>query len=89
MDGQRSDEEIKASETVQTFTSLGKWEMVGRGEVYTVRCPFKCYGFEWLLNKPAIIDGKELKVIGIEKFAHMPPFAKGELIGLLVNSMKY
>jgi len=71
------------------FTSLGQWTLVGRGDVYTVRCPIKCFAFDWIMNKEVTIDGKLFTVIGVERFAKAAPVSKGELIGLLINSMTY
>ena len=86
---QRTDEELKATEKKWEFTSLGKYQMLGRGDVFSIRCPIKCYAFDWLINKPAIIDGKEWTVIAVERFMKAGPINKDEPIGLLVNSMDY
>lgn len=86
---QRTDEETRALDKKWEFTSASKWHMNGRGDVYTVVCPIKCFAFDWLIGKTVSIDGKELQVLGVERFAKAGPVGKGEAIGILVNSMNY
>lgn len=42
--------------------------------------------FEHLVGKRVLIDGELFECAGVERFAHMPPFLAGEMIGLLVKA---
>lgn len=89
MDQQHTDDEIRAKDKEWEFTSEGKYHLVGRGDIYAVKCPINCFGFEWLINREIKVDGKKFKVIGVERFLHNGPWRKGEAIGLMVHSMDY
>jgi translation elongation factor EF-Tu-like GTPase len=60
-------------------------EIKGRGTIYTGRLDRETHDFAHLLGKKVLINGVESEVIGIERYAHMPPFRKGEAIGLFVK----
>lgn len=66
------------------FESTGKFNIKGRGLVFTVRAPHeyprdKCP----FMNENVEIDGVEYRVVGVESFA-VCPTRKGADIGLLV-----
>ncbi len=45
----------------------------------------RCHDFNHLKGAIVDIDGKEEKVLGVEYFAHAPPWGKGEKITLMVE----
>jgi hypothetical protein len=42
-------------------------------------------GIQELIGAEVLIDGKTHRVLGVERFAHAPPWREGELIGLAVK----
>ena len=57
----------------------------GRGKAYTVRNPKKCVNFNHLVDQEIIMNGDRRIVVGIEKFAHHPPWVEGEIISLVLR----
>ena len=64
--------------------STGKFRIPGRGYVYTILNPIECNDFAHIIGQFVLIDGMKFKVLGVERFAHMPPWHVGESLGLLV-----
>lgn len=56
--------------------------------VYTGKNPVKCWDFDHLIGHYIIIDDCVRKVMGVEKFLHLPPYRKGENIGIGVIGHK-
>lgn len=77
-------EEILAKDRQWAFDSLETFYITGRGKCFVVACPINCNDFDWIVNREVTIDGKPHKIIGIERFMHMPPWKKGEKISLLI-----
>lgn len=57
--------------------SLGMWS-------FNVDNPKKCQDFSWLENQWVVIDEIKYKIYGVERYAHLPPFRKGEPISIVV-----
>jgi hypothetical protein len=73
------------------FESLSGYNVApghGGGLVFSVNNPFECQDFEHLIGASARIDGKDYTIVGVERFAHAPPWIEGEVIGLLVSDPK-
>lgn len=68
------------------FNSETRYEIKGRGTVFVVANDRECYDFAHLLNQEVMIDGTVYLCRGVERFAHLPPWRKGEKIGLLVST---
>lgn len=66
------------------ITSLEEFLVQGK-RVFAVENPIECNDFKWIIGQKVIIDTEEFTVIRVERFAHMPPFRKGERIGLMVD----
>lgn len=66
------------------FVSLDQYKIAGR-QAYTVKNPAECNDFKHLIGASVEIDGKRETVVAVERFAHLPPYLKDELIGLLVE----
>lgn len=68
--------------------STGKYQITGRGTVYTALCPIECDRSNPLaaFGDEVEIDGVVMKPIGIERFMLGPqiPIRVGEGIGILV-----
>lgn len=68
------------------FTSLGTFQITGRGTVYLVTCPEE-HVYDRLLETGAVIDGVRYSIIGIEKQGFWPYESSKRLgsIGVLVK----
>lgn len=71
---------------MKEFISKDIYEIKGRKH-FSVFCDqeYSSDKFKGLLGEKVLIDNKIYKVCGVERFCHMPPFVKGEAIGLLVE----
>lgn len=67
------------------YESLNKFTISNRGTIFIVELDRECENFDFLLDEQVKIDGVTKRVTAVEKFAHMPPWRKGEKIGLLVT----
>ena len=47
-----------------------------------VKNPHGCKDFTHIIGKDVEVDGIKERVIGVERFAHCPPWREGEMIGL-------
>ena len=47
-----------------------------------VKNPYECKDFGHIIGKDVEIDGVVERVIGVERYAHYPPWREGEMIGL-------
>ena len=69
-----------------TFKALEFFRVPTRGlVVYVVENDRECSDFTHLLHKQVEIDGAIKYVHGVERFAHAPPWKKGERIGVAVE----
>ena len=71
--------------TMIEYESLSRFTISDRGMIFIVELDRECENFDFLLNEQVKIDGIMKTVTGVERFAHMPPWRKGEKIGLLVS----
>lgn len=67
------------------FISQGTFNIAGRGVAFCVLNPTDCSDFDHLIGHTVLIDGTAHRVAAVERFAHMPPWRKGESISLLVK----
>lgn len=67
------------------FQHAGKFTIPRLGTVYSIYLDRECNDFDWIIGHLVHLDGALRLVIGVERYAHMPPFRKGESIGLLVG----
>lgn len=67
------------------YESLSKFVISGRGMVFVVKLDRECEDFDFLFDQQVKIDGVAKRVTAVERNAHMPPWKKGERIGLLVS----
>lgn len=70
------------------FDSIGVYEITGRGRVYTVELERDMKDVDVFVGREVLIDGRFWKVNGVERFAHAPPWRKGEPIGLKVETLR-
>lgn len=68
-----------------SFKSESHREIKERGTVFGVANDRECDDFAHLLNQEVMIDGTVYLCRGVEHFSHIPPWRKGEPIGLLVS----
>lgn len=54
---------------------------------FTTKNPKECDDFDWLIGQEIEVDGKKVVVRDVERFMHMPPFKKGEIIGILTTTL--
>ncbi len=59
----------------------------GTGKVFVVPNPVECRDFKHLYGIVKI-DGAEREVVGVEYFAHSPPWRAGEKIGVKVRAYR-
>ena len=52
---------------------------------YIVSNPRECWDFSHIVGKLARVNGHEVRVYGVERNSHCPPWYKGEKIGLVVD----
>ena len=81
----KSQEEITAKDKPWAFDSIQTYYIAGRGKSFVIKCPITCQDFDWLIGREVTVDGKQHKVIGIEKFMHAAPWNAGEKISILVD----
>lgn len=76
----------KPSEAKQEpkYQSTDRFEIKGRGTVFSVVLDRDCENFDWLIGHKIILDGKEVEVAGVESYAIVPK-RKGSVIGLLIK----
>jgi hypothetical protein len=67
------------------FVSTDKYEIPGRGWVYTVPLPETVLDFEGIKGRDVIINGTFHTCIGVEAHMHSAPWIKGEKVGLLIK----
>lgn len=68
------------------FKALEFFRLPSRGMVvYIVDLDRTCSNFDHLLHKDVEIDGAIRFVQAVERFTHVPPWEKGERIGLAVE----
>lgn len=62
------------------------FQIAGRGTVYACALDRTCEGFSHLIGQTVIIQGVGPRVcLGVERFAHCPPWREGEKVGILVE----
>ncbi len=66
------------------YQSEGEFIINGR-RCFAVLNKTRCHDFNHLKGATVNIDGKEEKVLGVEYFAHAPPWGEGEFITLMVE----
>lgn len=66
------------------FSSLDSYTVAGR-QVFIVENPFECPDFKHLIGVSVEIDGAQKVIYAVEHFAHLPPYRKGEKIGIAVK----
>jgi hypothetical protein len=55
------------------------------GVTFIVENPEECDDFLHIVGKVVEVDDERFEVLNVERFAHSPPWHKGEKIGLLVR----
>ena len=73
--------------TTPLFKSLDKFE-VEKGLVFVVKLDRTTRDFEHLIGKEVMVDDIIYIGAGVERYAHVAPWHKGESIGLLVKEDK-
>ena len=67
------------------FASLDSYTAGGR-TTFFVHNNEECYDFAHIIGKTVMIDGVLCDVIGVDRYTHLPPFRKGDVIGLVINA---
>ena len=70
-----------------SFHALDWYTITGRGRAAIVELNRTTPDFAHLLGQEALIDGTLYRCRGVERFAHCPPWHKGEKVSLLVESV--
>lgn len=52
---------------------------------YGIPNPHQCETFDHLVGKKVLLNGVEVLVAAIERFAHSPPWREDELIAILIE----
>ena len=68
-----------------SFLIEDEFEIKGRGVLFVITLDRECSDFEWLLNKPVLLNGELYRAKGVERFVHAPPWRVGEKISLLAD----
>ena len=68
------------------FNAAGWFEIKGVGWEAAVRLDRDTHDFSHLLQQRVTIDGRSYVCIRVNRFAHAPPWRKGEHIGLVVQA---
>jgi len=79
----------RKGENMRTFRSEAKYEIKGRGTVFTLVCPEEIPKDE-VLKKEIKVDGQVYVCEAIERFVARldhPTLARGERVGLLVSKV--
>lgn len=66
---------------MMSFISLSSFPINGK-QCYGVLNPERCNNFDHLIGQSVLIDQKPHTIIGVERFAHAPPYIAGEKIAL-------
>ncbi len=73
------------------FDAEEKFNIAGRGDIYTTKNPIRCNDFDWLMDVKAEIyfEGKRIQgtIIGVESFRPAIISVCGASIGLLLKEM--
>ena len=69
---------MKKLESLSTYTIDGKL-------CFSVKNPSTCGDFSHIIGENVKIDDNPYVVNAVERFTHLPPFHKGEIIGLMVD----
>jgi hypothetical protein len=67
----------------ESFKSLDSFKVRGH-DVHAVELASDVTDFDHLIGHDVEIDGTVYRCIGVERFAHNPPWRKGEKIGIMV-----
>ena len=78
------DRRVQNPMTKPEFKSEDQFEVQGK-TVFSVALDRETSDFGHLRNRIVFIDGREYRCVAIERFTHMPPWRKGEKIGLMVE----
>lgn len=70
-----------------SFTSLSSYPIKGY-QAFAVNNPYLCNDFDHIKHNTVLIDGVQYFILGVERFAHDPPWRENEPIGLLTD-VKY
>lgn len=65
--------------------STSTYFVTGLGQAFSADNPVETRDFSELIGHRVILDGRPARVKAVERFAHGPPWRKGEPIGLLVD----
>ena len=55
-------------------------------DCFPVLNPRECDDFKYLTGKTVLMNGIKRKVVSVERFAHCPPWRKGEKIALMCET---
>lgn len=67
------------------FVSLDSFDLKERGKIFVTTLDRDTDDFSHLIGQVVKLDGKEVTVIAVERYAHSPPWHAGENIALLVR----
>lgn len=70
-----------------TFENAERFDIAGRGPVFSVENPAECKDFKHLINTEVSINGELWLVRGVEYRTHGGPQRAGAPIGLLVSKV--
>lgn len=81
--------EAQRNEVIYDLVSQGRYDITGRGVIYSVPNPrdTKAGDWSWLVNHKVKIDGRVCLVTAVESFAIGGTYPKGKPIGLLVKEI--
>ncbi len=65
------------------YKSLSRYKIQDK-QMISIANPSECQDFSHLIGSHIFIDSQEYTVLGVERFAHNPPWRKNEPIGLWV-----
>ena len=68
------------------FKAAGWFEIKGVGWEAAVSLDRDTQDFSHLLRRPVTIDGRPYVCLRVNRFAHAPPWRKGEHVGLVVQA---
>lgn len=81
---------VGLEDDVVHFKLLGATVIRGRGLLLLTELPDDCEtDLDWLIGATVVVGKKTIVCRGVERYAHMLPYRKGERIGILADTWHY
>lgn len=75
------------TEPLAEYISLDRWKS-GRNDMVAVTLKETVTDIGTFAEKNIVVDGVERKIVGIERFAHQPPWSQGDVVALVLKHLE-